>query len=101
MSAVIRGRGAAVPPPTQTQAGFGLGELRLCGSPDTVVQQITDFHETMGVGVIDVAFGGAGLNLEGAMKSMRLFATEVMPRIRDIGASATSEQPAAYAATSA
>jgi alkanesulfonate monooxygenase SsuD/methylene tetrahydromethanopterin reductase-like flavin-dependent oxidoreductase (luciferase family) len=98
---LFRGRGAAVPPPTQTQAGFGLGELRFCGSPDTVVRQITDFHETTGVGVIDVAFGGAGLSLEEAMKSMRLFATEVLPRIRHIGASAASEQQAAYAAINA
>ena len=82
---LFRGRGAAVPPPTQTQAGFGLGELRFCGSPDTVVQQITDFHEATGVGVIDVAFGGAGLTLEESARSMRLFATEVLPRIRHIG----------------
>ena len=78
-----------------------MGELRFCGSPDAVVQQITDFHETTGVGVIDVAFGGAGLSPEEAMKSMRLFATEVLPRIRHIGASAAGEQPDAYAATSA
>ena len=68
-----------------TPRRFGLGELRFCGSPDTVVQQIADFHEATGVGVIDVAFGGAGLTLEESARSMRLFATEVLPRIRHIG----------------
>jgi len=94
----FRGRGAAVPPPTQTQAGFGLGELRFCGGPDTVVRQITEFHATTGVGVIDVAFGGAGLTLPEAMKSMRLFATEVLPRIRHIGVGVTRHPETAVAA---
>jgi alkanesulfonate monooxygenase SsuD/methylene tetrahydromethanopterin reductase-like flavin-dependent oxidoreductase (luciferase family) len=96
---LFRGRGAAVQPPTQTQAGFGLGELRFCGGPDTVVRQITDFHEATGVGVIDVAFGGAGLSLQEAMQSMRLFATEVLPRVRHVGAA--SRPQAAVAAANA
>jgi alkanesulfonate monooxygenase SsuD/methylene tetrahydromethanopterin reductase-like flavin-dependent oxidoreductase (luciferase family) len=98
---LFRGRGAAVPPPTQTQAGFGLGELRFCGSPDTVVRQITDFHEATGVGVIDVAFGGAGLTPEEGAKSMRLFATEVLPRIRHIGVKVRPQQENAVTAVGA
>jgi alkanesulfonate monooxygenase SsuD/methylene tetrahydromethanopterin reductase-like flavin-dependent oxidoreductase (luciferase family) len=98
---LFRGRGAAIPPPTQTQAGFGLGELRFCGSPDTVVKQIADFHATTGVGAIDVAFGGAGLTLEESMKSMRLFATEVLPRIRHIGDAAAPQREAVATAASA
>jgi alkanesulfonate monooxygenase SsuD/methylene tetrahydromethanopterin reductase-like flavin-dependent oxidoreductase (luciferase family) len=98
---LFRGRGAAVPPPTQTQAGFGLGELRFCGSPGTVVQQITDFHEATGVGVIDVAFGGAGLALEEGTKSMRLFATEVLPRIRHISVRVRPRQETAVTAVGA
>ena len=98
---LFRGRGAAVGPPPQTQAGFGLGELRFCGSPDTVVQQITDFHEATGVGVIDVAFGGAGLTLEEGTKSMRLFASEVLPRIRHIGVRVRPRQETAVTAVGA
>ena len=93
----FRGRGAAVSPPTQSQAGFGLGELRFCGGPDTVVRQIIDFHEATGVGAIDLGFGGAGLSLQETMKSMRLFATEVLPRIRHVGA-ARPQEPAVAAA---
>lgn len=98
---LFRGRGAAVPPPTQTQAGFGLGELRFCGGPDTVVRQITEFHEATGVGAIDVAFGGAGLTFQESMKSMRLFATEVLPRIRHVGAGASRPQESTVAAAGA
>ena len=115
----FRGRGAAVPPrpPTPTEVGtdadgkntgadkgpvgFGLGELRFCGSPDAVVQQLTAFHETTGAGVIDIAFGGAGLTLQETLKSMRLFGTEVLPRIRHIGAGAASQQETAVAAAGA
>ena len=98
---LFRGRGAAVPPPTQTQAGFGLGELRFCGSPDTVVRQIADFHEVTGVGAIDIAFDGAGLSPKESAKSMRLFATEVLPRIRHIGVRVAHQSETAIAAASA
>jgi alkanesulfonate monooxygenase SsuD/methylene tetrahydromethanopterin reductase-like flavin-dependent oxidoreductase (luciferase family) len=70
----------------QRQAGFGFGALQFCGSPDTVVKQIAEFHELTGVGVLDVSFGGAGLTPEEAQRSFRLFASEVLPRIRSIGA---------------
>src|SRR6202040_3010983 len=105
----FKGRCAAVPPPSApvpttigTEAdgkntatdkgprGFGLGELRFCGSPDTVVKQFADFHAVTGAGVIDIAFGGAGLTMEETMKSIRLFGTEVIPRISRIGAHAAN-----------
>jgi alkanesulfonate monooxygenase SsuD/methylene tetrahydromethanopterin reductase-like flavin-dependent oxidoreductase (luciferase family) len=106
---LFKGRGAAVPPPSaptpiavgtdgdgkNTGAdngprGFGLGELRFCGSPDTVVKQFADFHAATGAGVIDISFGGAGLTMEETMKSIRLFGTEVIPRIGRIGAYAAN-----------
>ena len=80
VESLMQGRGAALPRPPQSQVGFGLGELRFCGSPDTLVRQITDFHEATGVGVIDVGFAGD------PTKAIRLFGTEVLPRIRHIGA---------------
>jgi alkanesulfonate monooxygenase SsuD/methylene tetrahydromethanopterin reductase-like flavin-dependent oxidoreductase (luciferase family) len=95
---LFRGRGAAIAPPTQSQAGFGLGELRFWGNPDTVVKQIADFHEATGVGAIDVAFDGAGLTRQESAKSMRLFATEVLPRIRHVGVRAPQPQSVAIAA---
>ena len=59
------------------------------------------FHATTGVGAIDVAFGGAGITLQESMKSMRLFATDVLPRIRHIGVGAARQQERAMAAASA
>lgn len=79
VDSLMQGRGAALPPPPQSQVGLGLGELRFCGSPDTLVKQIADFHETTGVGVIDFGFAGE------PMKTIRLFGAEVLPRIRHIG----------------
>lgn len=114
---LFRGRGAAVGPPTppvptsvgtdadgrNTSAdkgaiGFALGTLQFCGSPDTVVRQLTEFHEKTGAGIVDLSFGGAGLTAEETMKSMRLFGTEVLPRIRRIGASSANQKEAALAA---
>ncbi|MCS6925606.1 MAG: hypothetical protein NZ578_06865 [Candidatus Binatia bacterium] len=114
----FRGRGAAVPPPRppipteggtdadgkntgadKGPVGFGLGELRFCGSPETVVQQITAFHEATGTGVLDLAFGGAGLTLQESLKSVRLFATEVLPCIRHLGATASQQHHTTLATT--
>jgi alkanesulfonate monooxygenase SsuD/methylene tetrahydromethanopterin reductase-like flavin-dependent oxidoreductase (luciferase family) len=58
--------------------GFGLGSLAFTGRPDTVVRQIEAFQAQTGVGVLD-------LILQGDMqKSLRLFGTEVLPRIRSL-----------------
>jgi alkanesulfonate monooxygenase SsuD/methylene tetrahydromethanopterin reductase-like flavin-dependent oxidoreductase (luciferase family) len=99
----FRGRAAAVSPPALPVPGwsdadsknsgaskgaprFVLGSLHFCGSPDTVVKQIAQLHEEAGVGVIDLAFSGPGLAEQEALKSLRLFGTEVLPRIRHLGA---------------
>jgi len=80
------------------QAGFGFGGLQFCGSPDTVVKQIAEFHELTGVGVLDVSFGGAGLTPEEAQRSFHLFSGEVLPRIRSIGAETSVRAEASAAA---
>jgi len=80
------------------QAGFGFGGLQFCGSPDTVVKQIAEFHELTGIGVLDVSFGGAGLTPEEAQRSFRLFASEVLPRIRSIGSGSSARDESTAAA---
>src|SRR5215831_6453239 len=94
VESLMQGRGAALPPPPQSQVGLGLGELRFCGSPDTLVKQITDFHEATGVGVIDFGFAGE------PMKAIRLFGTEVLPRIRHVGVRVPQPPELAVAAAS-
>lgn len=80
------------------QAGFGFGGLQFCGSPETVVKQIREFHELTGVGVLDVSFGGAGLTPEEAQRSFHLFAREVLPHIRSIGAESSMSAETSAAA---
>ena len=54
------------------------------------MRQFADFHAATGAGIIDISFGGAGLTMEETMKSLRLFGTEVIPRIVRIGANAAN-----------
>jgi alkanesulfonate monooxygenase SsuD/methylene tetrahydromethanopterin reductase-like flavin-dependent oxidoreductase (luciferase family) len=79
------GRAGTVEPPPAAQPGMGLNDVRFCGDPDTVIRQIEEFYEATGMGVIDLIFTGA-LSFEQTAKSMRLFASEVAPRIRRLGA---------------
>jgi alkanesulfonate monooxygenase SsuD/methylene tetrahydromethanopterin reductase-like flavin-dependent oxidoreductase (luciferase family) len=81
------------------QAGFSFGGLEFCGNPDTVVRQIVEFHELTGVGVLDLSFGGVGLTTEEAERSFTLFSSEVLPRIRSIGAEASVHTETNAAAT--
>jgi alkanesulfonate monooxygenase SsuD/methylene tetrahydromethanopterin reductase-like flavin-dependent oxidoreductase (luciferase family) len=120
LASMFRGRASAVPPPAlhvpppateigtdadgknptadTGQAGFGFGGLQFCGSPDTVVKQIAEFHELTGVGVLDLSFGSFGLTPEEAQRSFRLFTSEVLPRVRSIGATqALNGEPSAAA----
>jgi alkanesulfonate monooxygenase SsuD/methylene tetrahydromethanopterin reductase-like flavin-dependent oxidoreductase (luciferase family) len=90
------GRGGFVELPQAARPGMGLDEVRFCGDPDTVVRQIEAFHDATGMGVIDLIFGGftSTLTIEETAKSMRLFATEVMPRIRHLGEPKPAHAPA-------
>jgi len=76
--------------------GFGLGSLQFWGSPDALVEQIRAFHEQTGVGVLDLIFTGGPPVVE---KALRLFAREVLPRIREIGVDAADTAPAQEAAS--
>jgi alkanesulfonate monooxygenase SsuD/methylene tetrahydromethanopterin reductase-like flavin-dependent oxidoreductase (luciferase family) len=89
------GRGGNVELPTAARPGMGLDEVRFCGDPDSVVRQIEDFYEATGMGVIDLIFSGftSALTFEQTAKSMRLFASEVLPRIRHLGETAPQPKP--------
>src|SRR5262247_3321218 len=55
------------------------------GSPDTVVEQVRRCREVVGAGVLDLSLypPGSG-DLDPLMRALDLFATKVLPRIRDI-----------------
>ena len=59
------------------------GRLNFMGSPDTVVQQIKQFHDQCGAGVIDLFFQQPGVPHQEVMHEINLFAQEVLPRIRE------------------
>lgn len=67
-------------------AGFALGTLAFSGTPDSLVDQITEFQEATGVGILDLGFTGGGLTRDERLRSLRLFGTEVIPRTRHLGA---------------
>jgi alkanesulfonate monooxygenase SsuD/methylene tetrahydromethanopterin reductase-like flavin-dependent oxidoreductase (luciferase family) len=62
--------------------GFAVGHLAFAGTPDQVADQIRAFNEATGVGVFDVMFSGGGLTAEERRRSITLFGTEVIPRLR-------------------
>jgi alkanesulfonate monooxygenase SsuD/methylene tetrahydromethanopterin reductase-like flavin-dependent oxidoreductase (luciferase family) len=62
------------------------GKLMFAGTPDVIVERIEAFYEETGVGVLDFLFA-AGLTPPAAVRrSIELFGTEVLPRVRHIGA---------------
>jgi alkanesulfonate monooxygenase SsuD/methylene tetrahydromethanopterin reductase-like flavin-dependent oxidoreductase (luciferase family) len=55
------------------------------GAPDTVVEQVRRCREEVGAGVLDVLLQPPGsADTERLMRSLELFGTKVLPRIRDI-----------------
>lgn len=97
------GRARHLELPPAALPGMGLNDVRFCGDPETVVEQIEAFFEATGIGVIDLIFGGlnATLTIEDTARSMRLFATEVVPRIRHLGEAPIERAPVERAAVGA
>ena len=55
------------------------------GSPDTVVEQVRQCREVVGAGVLDISLHPPGSrDLDPLMRGLDLFATKVLPRIRDL-----------------
>jgi alkanesulfonate monooxygenase SsuD/methylene tetrahydromethanopterin reductase-like flavin-dependent oxidoreductase (luciferase family) len=55
------------------------------GSPDTVVEQVRRCRDEVGAGVLDLSLQPPGWgDPELLMRSLELFGTKVLPRIRDI-----------------
>jgi alkanesulfonate monooxygenase SsuD/methylene tetrahydromethanopterin reductase-like flavin-dependent oxidoreductase (luciferase family) len=60
-----------------------LGQI-VCGGPDTVVKQLERLGNEIGAGVINCIFQVPGLPRPLKLRSMQLFADEVMPRAREL-----------------
>jgi alkanesulfonate monooxygenase SsuD/methylene tetrahydromethanopterin reductase-like flavin-dependent oxidoreductase (luciferase family) len=71
----------------QARAPVRMGALptTFIGSPDTVVEQVRQCKEMVGCGVLDLSLHPPGLpDPEPLMRALDLFATKVLPRIREI-----------------
>jgi alkanesulfonate monooxygenase SsuD/methylene tetrahydromethanopterin reductase-like flavin-dependent oxidoreductase (luciferase family) len=60
------------------------GEAQLWGTPDEVVEKVHAIAEISGTAHVAMAFRFAGVPYADAEASMRLFAAEVLPRLREI-----------------
>lgn len=59
--------------------------LIICGGPDKVAQRIEDFYRITGAGNLLMMNHAGFMPNEKVLKSIKLFAEEVMPRVRHLG----------------
>jgi alkanesulfonate monooxygenase SsuD/methylene tetrahydromethanopterin reductase-like flavin-dependent oxidoreductase (luciferase family) len=59
-------------------------QMNFVGNPDTVFRQIKQYHDDCGVGIVDLFFQGPTMDHGTVMKSLDLFAREVLPRLREL-----------------
>jgi probable LLM family oxidoreductase len=58
-----------------------------CGSPETVARKIATTAKALGIARFDMKYSAGTLSHEKLMRSIELYGTRVMPRVRDILAS--------------
>jgi alkanesulfonate monooxygenase SsuD/methylene tetrahydromethanopterin reductase-like flavin-dependent oxidoreductase (luciferase family) len=76
-----QGRGRDGVPPSGSRPTF-------IGSPATVARQISEVADMTGVGHFDLLFNDVVLPFEEACRGVRMFGSEVMPRLNDVMANA-------------
>jgi alkanesulfonate monooxygenase SsuD/methylene tetrahydromethanopterin reductase-like flavin-dependent oxidoreductase (luciferase family) len=73
-------------------SGFAFGQMTFRGSAETVIRQVREFVDLTGVGVLDVSFNGGGLTTEESFDSLRRFAHDVIPHVRDLNRVANEQE---------
>jgi alkanesulfonate monooxygenase SsuD/methylene tetrahydromethanopterin reductase-like flavin-dependent oxidoreductase (luciferase family) len=79
---VDRGRAVAVPAPKEPDTDDLLDRFLVIGTPDIVVRQIKRVQETVGITHFNCSFWFGDIEHPRIMKSMALFAKEVLPAFR-------------------
>ena len=69
--------------PSNLEQQIELGHI-VAGSPASVVAQLKRLNEEIGCGVIELSFHAPGGDREKRLKAMDLFASKVMPEVRDL-----------------
>jgi alkanesulfonate monooxygenase SsuD/methylene tetrahydromethanopterin reductase-like flavin-dependent oxidoreductase (luciferase family) len=77
-------RGRAIPVPAAKEPGIDdlLDRFLVIGTPDTCIRQITRIREMVGITHFNCSFWFGDLEQERVLRSMELFAREVMPAFR-------------------
>jgi alkanesulfonate monooxygenase SsuD/methylene tetrahydromethanopterin reductase-like flavin-dependent oxidoreductase (luciferase family) len=79
---VESGRAIAVPAPKEPDVDDLLDRFLVIGTPDTVIRQITRIKELVGISHFNCSFWFGDIEHPRILKSMELFAREVMPAFR-------------------
>jgi alkanesulfonate monooxygenase SsuD/methylene tetrahydromethanopterin reductase-like flavin-dependent oxidoreductase (luciferase family) len=77
------GHAVDVPLATEPTTDAILDEFTVIGTPDRCIRQIRRLQDTMGIDHFNCSFWFGDLKQSTVLKSMRLFAEEVMPAFRD------------------
>jgi alkanesulfonate monooxygenase SsuD/methylene tetrahydromethanopterin reductase-like flavin-dependent oxidoreductase (luciferase family) len=80
------GRERGWPPMRYDQFQFGTSPdgAMFVGSPETVARKIVDVTNHLGVDRFDMKYSNGTMPHEDCMDSIKLFATEVIPRVREL-----------------
>jgi luciferase family oxidoreductase group 1 len=76
---VERGHAIAVPAPQEPDIDDLLDRFLIIGTPDTCIRQLTRVQELVGISHFNCSFWFGDLEHERVLRSMHLFAREVMP----------------------
>ena len=79
---VEHGRAIAVPAPNEPDTDDLLDRFLVIGTPETVIRQITRLKEEVGITHFNCSFWFGDLEHRRVLRSMELFAREVMPAFR-------------------
>ena len=79
---VERGRAIAVPAPNEPDVDDLLDRFLVIGTPDTVIRQITRIKELVGITHFNCSFWFGDVEHPRVLKSMELFAKEVIPAFK-------------------
>jgi alkanesulfonate monooxygenase SsuD/methylene tetrahydromethanopterin reductase-like flavin-dependent oxidoreductase (luciferase family) len=87
-----KARAAAAGPAKQTIEDLASKGMIICGSPDSVVHQLEHHQKEVGYGKVISMMQFGTLPHDLTKRSMELFATKVMPRLRHIGEEAPAQK---------
>jgi probable LLM family oxidoreductase len=84
MARIGRERGWAPMTRAQYDAAAGPEGALFVGSPETVAQKIASAAKGLGLSRFDLKYGNGGLSHDKLMKSIELYGTQVIPRVREL-----------------